>query len=121
MKVRFYNIQSFNQAEWLSHGKNCDGVKSVSGAGGTMGPEFGTVSDVCRDDLLKQPNTDGQANTHWVYKKFKIISHLAVNQNLMKIFAQIVKIYEQAQLHLVHILIQTMQVRVVIPEQIPKL
>jgi hypothetical protein len=95
LKVRFYNIQSFNQAEWLSHGKNCDGVKSVSGAGGTMGSEFGTVSDVCRDDLLKQ--------------------------NLMKIIAKIVKSYEQAQLQFVHILIQTMQVRVVIPEQIPRL
>ena len=62
-------------AEWWSHGKNCNGVKSktsmsgdiksVSGAGGTMGSECGTVNDVCRDDLLKQPKTDGQTHTHW--------------------------------------------------------
>ena len=62
-------------AEWWSHGKNCNGVKSktsmsgdtksVSGAGGTMGSGFGTVSEVLRDDLLMQVKPDGQTNTHW--------------------------------------------------------
>ena len=96
-------------------------TKSVSGAGGTMGSECGTVNDVCRDDLLKQPETDGQTNTHWGVQEIQNQKPCGIKSKSNENIRTNCESYKQAQPKLVHICIRTMQVGVVIPEQIPRL